>query len=107
MISVVLWASFFLTLLGTLVMRLHITFKDSAMRMTRNTVNFFKILFVIESILSILLGIGFAMSETIMDIDYSDLVFLPGTLFWFFYLIGSVLAVRLFVLNLFELTRSQ
>ena len=103
MISAVFWASFFLTLLGTLVMRLHITFKGSALKMTRNTVYFFKILFVIESILSIVFTIGCAPGINLHRAIFS----LSFGLFFIFYLIGSASAVRLFVANLSELTRLQ
>ena len=105
------WSFFVLTLLGTLVLRLHVTFKGTAMAMSRNTVRFFVIMFVTEVIICIVWTVSAAVYNMQLDAAVSAVAGVCATLglilFIILYIIASLAAVRLFVLNLSELTRLQ
>ena len=101
-----LW--FLLSLLGTLVMRLYITFKGSVLEMSRHTIRFFVILFVIEVILSITIAVLTAGDRDVVQGDDDHFIsILTFISFLFLYFIGSASAVHLFVANLSELSRLQ
>lgn len=96
--------SFMLSLMMTLVLRLHLTFKDSAYRMSSRTIQFFAFLCTAEVTLIILFCIG-------IYIAYSGsgpiLILMSLGGFVLLFLIGSFLAVRFFVRNLVQITKCR
>ena len=99
---------FYLILLVTLVLRLHITFEESIYKMTTRTVYMFSILFIVCIIAVIIGSIGnqlrYSDSEQTEIIGrYMALVFY--LVYWPLYFIGSIAAVRYFVSNLSKLAK--
>ena len=103
-----LGAQFYVILLATLVFRLHITFKDSSLRMSTRTIYLFSILLIVCIIAAIVGIIGFQLQHSdfeqtvtigrYLEIAYF-LIYLP------LYFIGSIAAVRYFVCNLSKLAK--
>lgn len=102
-----LWHFILLTLAGTLVIRLHVTFKGSALEMTKNTVRCFVALFVLQFIFCALWFVGVVLVNNGHDNFAWILLNISGSSFFIVYIIISVIAVRLFVKNLSQLTRLQ
>lgn len=96
-----------LTLLGTLVMRLHVTFGHSAFKITIKTVYVFITIFVLEFLICILWGIG-AIFDSNGDFDTGGTIReVSVILFSSLYIIGSAFAVSLFVVKLSKIARLQ
>ena len=101
---------FFITLLATLVTRLYVTFQDSAMRMARNTLYLFGVIFVLLFLLSIAFAIVLAQQYSGDIFNESNIlqhrmfVVIP---FLCLYFIGSAAAIWLFVVNVLHLTTLQ
>ena len=101
---------FFITLLATLVTRLYVTFQDSALRMARNTLYLFGIIFVLLFLLIIALAILLTLqysgdiSNESNALKHRMLVVIP---FLCLYFVGSAAAIRLFVVNVLDLTTLQ
>lgn len=100
--------SFFLVLLITLVIRLQVTFKDSALKMSKSIIYSFVVLFVVLFVLNIVIFIGHILpviggnAATGLTLHRS-----AGFPFLFLYITGCALAVRLFVMNLSALAQMQ
>ena len=95
-----LYSLAFLSLLATFVIRLHVTFRDSNLKMYEITVYRFIILFVSLFTLCILVAVGIILERighntigrTISDYSWISFLFL--------YIIGSLSSVRMFVVKL-------
>jgi len=96
---------FFISLLATLVLRLHITFSKSIFKMTRRKYSTFIFLFALLLVLAVMGIAAFGRHET------SDLWFHIGMmsfgLFFVSFFIGSALAVIFFVGNLSKLAKAR
>lgn len=100
------YGSFLLILLLNLVMRLYVTFQDTPLRMNQHTVQLFVALFVVGFVLIILGVIGRCLilfGNTFGSFLFFSTLFLGFSL----YVVGSVLAVRLFVMNLSSAAKMQ
>ena len=100
-------ALFYLILLATLVLRLHITFKESTFRMSTRTIYLFSILLivcVISAIVGTIAGqLQYSDSEETVNIG----LLMGGVwylVYWPLYFVGSTAAVWYFVGNLSKLT---
>ena len=98
---------FYLILLATLVLRLHITFKESTFGMTTRTIYLFSILLIICIIAAIVGIIGFQLQysnfqETVNIGLWMSLAWL--FVYWPLYFVGSTAAVWYFLGNLSKLT---
>lgn len=98
---------FLITLLGTLVTRLYVTFKGSSLEMTQRTVQIFLIIFVFESISSILTCTGHALIVYGYDNIGDTITYPTACSFYILYIIGSALPVRLFTGNLSKIAKMQ
>ena len=91
----------------TLVTRLYLTFRATALQMTANTVYLFSILFMLLVVLNILSVVG----NTFIVYDEEDIGWLPyvtaNVLGLFVYVAGCALAVGLFVTNLSNIAKTQ
>ena len=96
---------FLLSLLLTLVTRLYITFKDSALRMSQCTVSLFVVLFVVLFILNILNVAGYVL-VAVGNEEFGMILHLSaGFVSLFLYIAGCALAVRLFAVNLSKVAK--
>ena len=99
---------FYLIPLLTLVLRLHITFKDSTFRMSTRTIYLFSILLIVCIIAAIVNAIGTGVlnsdsDQTVTIGEYMVSVFY--LLYWLLYFVGSTAAVWYFVGNLSKLAK--
>ena len=97
---------FFMTLLGTLVARLHITFKGSALKMTKKNMYLFAIIFGLMLKL-LMLGSVYLIFENIFINSPVEIQLCFQIAFLCIFVVGSAQAIRLFVINMFELTKWQ
>ena len=105
------YLSFFVILLATLVTRLHVTFRGSTLEMTKNNMYLFGIIFLLLFILCIGIAVRVALEyyrsvSSLYDMQSTTRIYL-GIPFLCIFLIGSALSIRLFVINIFELTKLQ
>ena len=107
---------FFMTLLGTLVARLHVTFKGSFLQISKYNLYFFVMIFALMFILIIvyliiialyLFGNMKSLDRFIEETKLTNLFLYFGIIFIGIFLIGSGEAIRLFVVNVIELTKLQ
>ena len=109
------WLSYFITLLANLVARLHIAFKDSKFKMSRNNKCLFGIIFILLFLICIAFAVGILLQYyyhtfgdySIMDLKAVEYRIIMGIPFFFIFFIGSAVSIRLFVGNVFELTTMQ
>ena len=98
---------FLLMILCTLVTRLYVTFKDSALRMSKSTLYLFIMLFVSLFILTILTFIGFTLAEFDITDHGTNLFLFSGVLSLILYIAGCAFAVTAFALNLWATAKLQ
>ena len=85
---------FFVSLLGTLVLRLYITFKPSMYRMSSTMICIFGIILI----LLLLVQIAFAVLYCLMDFAEFLVIYYNASIIWLLlYMLGSALAVVFFV----------
>ena len=98
---------FFLSLLFTLVLRLHITFGGSTFKMSQKTQVTFGIIFILLIISAISMDVAWALAFN----DYGQIALPLGglafVLFVLLYTLGSFFAVMFFVNNLSKLAKKQ
>ena len=110
-----LYLSFFITLLANLVARLHLTFKDSKFKMSKNNMLLFGIIFILLFLFCIAYAIAILLQyyyhifgdHHIMDINSVQFRTIMGIPFILLFFIGFALSLRLFVVNIFELAKMQ
>ena len=98
---------FYLILLATLVLRLHITFKESAFGMTTRTIYLFSILLIVCIIAAIVAIIGMQLQCSNFEETVNIGLWMSGAsgiVYWTLYFVGSTAAVWYFVGNLSKLT---
>lgn len=107
-----------LSLLIFLVMRLHITFKNTAFVLSQSTYSLFGVIFVLLFLIPLSIPIMFILSHDLdddnyeLDADAYPVWFLAGFSvayfsYWIVYTIGAALAVYHFVHNLRLLAKTQ
>jgi len=105
--QIVLLNLFTTTLLATLVLRLHVTFRETVYKMTANTVRLFVVIFIILFVS----GLSWLIALILMFNDHENIDSIFGLLdvgsFFIVYNLGSFLAVRFFVNNLNKLAVSR
>ena len=97
---------FYLLLLFVLVLRLHLTFKGTSLRMSKHSIYFFAIMFVVLFLLSIVFAVGvcfFKLNDQIGWILILSAI-IPGA---FLYICVCALAVRFFVNDLSMIAKMQ
>lgn len=97
---------FFETLLATLVLRLHLTFSDSAYRMSQNIICVFIAIFIVLFVLIVLGVVSFIVLYR--NTEYIEDHILGWFCFFSFlivYFAGSFFAIRFFVNNLSKLAK--
>ena len=107
-IHTILGSPFYLILLATLVLRLHITFKDSTFRMSTRTSYLFWSLSIICSIAAIagIVGAQLQYSDSKQTVKIGIYLAIIWTLLYLpLYFIGSITAVWYFVGNLSKLAK--
>ena len=108
---------FWVSLLANLVFRLHLTFYQSAYKMSPSIICIFKFIFIAEVCVVILLiaadvSLNFGIYYGCWPWNpYHDIIYWTYDVLWWIYLlffvIGSILAVRYFVKSLSKLAQSQ
>ena len=106
-LTLVCYLAFFMTQLGTLVARLHITFRRSTLQMTKKTIYFFRFIFILLFIVCITILILTALHTFFGFFKNPKRGIVIWILFWVLFFVGAVMAITLFVLNMFELTKLQ
>ena len=105
-ISFFFYIAFGVILLLNLVIRLYLTFKQSALAMSNHTVSLFVVVFTTLLISGMLFVVGFTLFNCGQEFGW---IFYLSTLFPHFllYATGCALAVRLFVRNLSSVAKMQ
>ena len=97
---------FVFLLLFVLVLRLHLTFKGSSLKMSKHSLYFFAIMFVVLFVINILSSVGLYFFYLNDQIGW--VIFLSATILGIFlYSCVCALAVRLFVKNLSVIAKMQ
>ena len=103
----VFWFFVLLTLQGTLVVRLYVTFHQTALGLTKNAVFSFTSLFVFDIILCILYSVAYVLHLIHGDAYFLWIYLGCDIIFASMYIATSAVAVRLFVVYLSKLIRSD
>lgn len=99
---------FMFSLLTTLVLRLHLTFKESAFRMSSRVIYIFAVIYIIEIALVIVNAVGIVLNA-IDSVEANAIGFPMITASWLSFmlvwLVASFVAVRFFVTNIWKIAK--
>ena len=98
LISAICLGLFFVMLLGTLITRFYIIFKDSPYRMSSTLICVFSVMMILGSIGWIISSVLYVYGDPILLMNYSVALL---------YIIASALSVRFFVSNLSQMTKAR
>lgn len=98
---------FLLSLLGTLVTRLYVTFQGTGLQMSMGTIFILTVIMVTDLISVICVCVGHTLIVFGMEDIGWILTYPTSGLFFFLYITGSALSVRLFVANLSKIAKMQ